>query len=164
MLIVAGACAGALAVPSSGVASPSPAPHCTSSQLRMRVVSFEGATGHRFWQLAFKNHGSTCSLRGFSRVVLLAKNGHRITAAFRRETGFPADTVTVKPGRSAFVAFTYVDGAFCTSGNFDAFRVRIFPPGAGGGFLLNPLPRNMGPIFLCGGSEAVYPVTPKPGP
>lgn len=167
LLIVAGVCAGAFALPSTGAATGAPAgaaPRCRSSQLRMRVASFEGATGHRFWQLAFRNRGSTCSLRGFSRVVLLARNGRRIAAKFKRETGFPVDTVTVRPGHSAFVAFTYLDGGFCTTGNFDAFRVRILLARAGGGFLLNPVPRNMGPIFLCGGSEAVYPVTPKPGP
>ena len=38
-------------------------------------------------------------------------------------------------------------------------------PGAAGRFLLDPLPRNNGsPIFLCAGSERIYPVTPEPGP
>lgn len=162
LLVVAGACAAALAVPASGLGAA--ALRCRSSQLSMRVVSFEGATGHRFWQLAFKDSGSVCSLRGFARVVLLGQNGHPISAVFKRETGFPVDTATVQPGKSAFVAFTYLDGGFCSTGNFHAFRIKIFPPGARGGFLLNPVPRNMGPIFLCAGSERVYPVTSKPGP
>jgi len=162
LVIVAGACAATLALPASGLGAA--APNCRSSQLRMRVVSFEGATGRRFWQLAFRNLGATCSLQGFSRVVLLARNGDPITAGFRRETGFPQSTVTLERGKSAFVAFTYLDGGFCSAGNFYAFRVKISPPGAGGGFLLNPVPRNGGPIFLCAGSERVYPVTSKPGP
>jgi Domain of unknown function (DUF4232) len=155
-------CVAVLALPAAG--SGAAMPHCPSSQLKMRVVSFEGATGHRFWQLAFRNRGAACSLRGFSKVVLLAHNGHRISAVFKRETGFPVDTVTVRPGKSAFVAFSYLDGGFCSTGSFYVFRVKIFPPGAGGGFVLNPVPRNGGPIFLCAGSERVYPVTSKPGP
>ena len=77
----------------------------------MRVASFEGASGHRFWQLAFRNLGATCSLHGFSRVVLLARNGRPITEGFRRETGFPQRTVVLEARKSAFVAFTYRDGA-----------------------------------------------------
>ena len=76
----------------------------------MRVVSFEGASGHRFWQLAFRNLGATCSLHGFSRVLLLAHSGRSITDGFKRETGFAQSTVTLERGKSAFVAFTYRDG------------------------------------------------------
>lgn len=161
-LVVAGACAAAVALPASGLGAA--APNCTSSQLGMRVVSFEDASGYRLWQLAFRNLGSTCSLQGFAHVVLLDQDGHRIPAGFRRETGFPASIVTLEPGDSAFVAFTYLDGALCTTTNFYAYRVRIFLPGAAGGFLLNPMPRNGGPIFLCARSKRIYPVTSKPGP
>jgi hypothetical protein len=130
----------------------------------MRVVSFEGASGHQFWQLAFRNLGTTCSLHGFSRVVLLGESRHPITEGFKRETGFPQRVVTLRPGKSAFVAFTYLDGGLCGTGGFRAFKVRIFLPGAAGGFLLNPVPRNQGPIFLCPRSERIYPVTSEPGP
>ena len=162
LLVVAGACAAALAVPASGLGAA--APNCTSSQLSMRVVSFEDASGYRLWQLAFKNLGATCSLQGFAHVVLLGQDGHRIPVGFRRETGFPASTVIVEPGNSAFVAFTYLDGGSCSDGHVLAYRVRIFLPGAAGGFLLNPMPRNGGPIFLCPRSKRIYPVTSKPGP
>lgn len=81
-------------MPASGAGAPTP--NCRSAQLSMRVVSFEGASGHRFWQLAF--------------------------------------------------------------------RVRVFLPGAAGGFMLNPMPRTNGPIFLCARSERIYPVTSEPGP
>jgi len=130
----------------------------------MRVVSFEGALGDRIWQLAFRNLGATCSLRGFARVVLLGQDGHTITEGFKRETGFPQSTVTLAHGKSAFVAFTYLDGGSCSTSTFLAYRVRIFLPGAAGGFLLNPMPRNGGPIFLCARSKRIYPVTSKPGP
>ena len=163
LVVVAGACAAALMLPGSGDGAG--ISNCTAGQLTMRVVSFEGASGHRFWQLAFRNLGATCSLHGFSRVVLLARNGRPITEGFKRETGFPQRTVILERGKSAYAAFTYVAGGFCTTGRFRAFRVRIFLPGAAGRFLLDPLPRNNGsPIFLCAGSERIYPVTPEPGP
>jgi Protein of unknown function (DUF4232) len=162
LLIAAAACVAALALPASRAGAATPT--CDSSQLSMRVVSFEDASGYRLWQLGFRNLEATCSLQGFSHVLLLDQNGHRITGGFRRETGFPASIVTLEPGDSAFVAFTYLDGTFCSTGNFYAYRVRIFVPGGGGGFSLNPLPRNGGPIFVCAKQKRIYPVTSKPGP
>ncbi|HUA71294.1 MAG TPA: DUF4232 domain-containing protein [Solirubrobacteraceae bacterium] len=161
LLIVAGACA-ALALPVSQAVAATPT--CEGSQLSMRVVSFEDASGYRIWQLAFRNLGGTCSLQGFSRVELLDQNGQRIPVGFRRETGFPASVVILEPGQSAFVAFTYLDGSLCTINSFYAYRVRIVLPGTGGAFVLNPTPRNGGPIFVCAKSKRVYPVTSKPGP
>jgi Protein of unknown function (DUF4232) len=152
----------ALAAPAAG--SGSAAPHCRSSQLALKFVSFQGATGHRFWQFALQNSGAKCSLHGFSRVQLLASNGHVITSTFHHETGFPVNTVTVAHGKRAFVAITYLDGAFCSTGHFHAPKVRIFPPGDAGGFVFNMVPKNMGPPFICAGSEGVFPATSKPGP
>jgi hypothetical protein len=150
-----------LVLPSSGLGAA--APPCKSSQLSLEFVSFQGATGHRFWQLAYKNNGAKCSLRGFSRVQLLAANGHVIASAFH-ETGFPVNTVIVAHGKRAFVAYTYLDGAFCSSGQFHAPRARLFPPGNAAGFVFNMVPKNMGPPFVCPGTAGVYPVTPTPGP
>jgi Domain of unknown function (DUF4232) len=165
-LVVAAASVGVLAVAvlvapatSLGVT----APHCNSSQLSLKFVSFQGATGHRFWQFALKNNGAKCSLHGFSRAQLLAANGHVITSAFHHETGFPVNTVTVAHGKRAFVAITYVDGAFCTA-HFHAPKVKIFPPGNAAGFVFNMVPKNMGTPFICTGSEGVFPVTSHPGP
>jgi Domain of unknown function (DUF4232) len=143
------------------------APPCTSSQLSLKFVSFQGATGHRFWQFALRNNRAKCSLRGFSRVQLYDQTGHVITSAFRHETGFPVRTVTVAHGKRAFVAITYLDGAFCSTRHFHAPTVRIFPPGGVVGFVFNMVPKNgspPSPPFICAGSEGVYPVTSKPGP
>lgn len=160
---VACVCAGALGAPAAGLGAPS-APSCRSSQLRLKFVGFQGATGHRYWQMAFQNQGSTCSLRGFSRVQLVASDGHVITSAFHHETAFPVKTVVVRHGKRAFVAYTYVDGGFCNSGQFHAPKARLFPPGATGGFVFNMVPRNGGPPYVCPGSEGVFPVTSQPGP
>jgi Protein of unknown function (DUF4232) len=120
--------------------------------------------GHRYWQLAFKNVGRACSLRGFSRVRLLAQDGHVVTSAFRHETGFPVATVVVGHDKRAFVAYTYLDGGFCDTGQFHAPEARLIPPGDSGGFVFNMAPKNMGPPYLCPGTEGVFPVTSKPGP
>jgi Protein of unknown function (DUF4232) len=162
LLIVAGACATAVVVPASRASAATPT--CEGSQLSMRVVSYEPASGYRLWQLAFRNLGETCSLQGFPRVELLDQDGYRIPVGFRRETGFPASIVTLEPGQSAFVAFTYLDGTLCSTVSFYAYRVRIVLPEAGGAFVLNPIPRNDGPMFVCAKSKRVYPVTSKPGP
>jgi hypothetical protein len=137
-----------------------PPPHCSSSPLGLTFVSFQGATGHRFWQLAFKNAGSKCTLRGFPRVVLLNSVGHVINVTVKHETG-PVPTVVVPHGKRAHFTFTYLDGAFCSQ-NFHASRLRIFPPKDTGGFVFNPLPANHGPIFICTGSQRVSPVRSKP--
>jgi len=156
------ACAVVLAAPASGASAS--APQCSSAQLRLKFVGFQGATGHRYWQMAFKNVGRTCSLRGFSRVQLLAQDGHVIASAFRHETGFPVTTVVVGHDKRAFVAYTYVDGGFCSSGQFNAPKARLFPPGVTGGFVFNMARKNMGAPYLCPGTEGVFPVTSKPGP
>ncbi len=161
-LVVLVACAAALALPAAGVGAS--APRCNSSQLELKFVGFQGATGHRYWQFAFKNKGRTCSLRGFARVQLLASGGHPITSAFHHETAFPVSTVVVAHGKRAFVAYTYLDGGFCSSGQFYAPKARVFPPGGVTGFVFNMAPRNMGAPYVCPGSEGVFPVTAKPGP
>lgn len=163
-LVVVVACAAAFALHASGAGAAAAPPRCVSAQLTLRFVGFQGATGHRYWQLAFVDHGRTCSLRGFARVQLLASGGHVITSAFHHETGFPVTTVIVAHSKRAFVAYTYVDGGFCSSGQFYAAKAKVFPPGSGTGFVFDMVPKNNGAPYLCPGSEGVFPVTAKPGP
>ncbi len=161
-VVVLAACAVAFALPAVGLGAS--APPCKSSQLTLKFVGFQGATGHRYWQLAFKNKGATCRLRGFARVQLLAANGHVITSAFHHEKSFPVRTVVVSHGKRAFVAYTYVDGGFCDSGQFYAPKAKVFPPGGGTGFVFDMVRGTNGAPYLCPGSEGVFPVTAKPGP
>jgi Protein of unknown function (DUF4232) len=149
---------GLLATPSAGFGAT--VPHCFSSQLALKFVSFQAATGHRFWQLAFKNVGAKCTLRGFPRVVLLNSAGHVIHVTVKHEAG-PVPTVTVRHGKRGHFTFTYADGAFC-GGHFHASRLRIFPPKDTGGFVFNPVPANHAPIFICTGSQRVSPVRSAP--
>jgi uncharacterized protein DUF4232 len=157
LAILATAAFGVVAVPGADAIA---APKCASSHLTLQFVSFQGATGHRFWQLAFKNLGSTCSLRGFPRIQLLDAGGHVIPAVVKHEPG-PVSTVRVGHGKRAHFTFTYTDGAFCNS-HFHASRIKSFPPHNAAGFVFNPVPKNHGPIFVCKGSERVSPVRSHP--
>jgi hypothetical protein len=132
-------------------------PHCSSAQLSLRFLSFQGATGHRFWDFAFQNAGAKCTLRGFPEVMLLDHHGGVLTVTFHHQPGFPAKTVTIAHGKRGFFTVTYLDGGFC-SRHYLAYRMKLFPPGGSGGFVFNPVPANHGPISVCTGSERVYPV------
>jgi hypothetical protein len=151
--------AAGLLAPSAGLGSPV-APRCSSSHLALRFVSFQGATGHRFWQFAFKNLSSKCSFHGFPRVVLLSSAGHVIPATVKHETG-SVTNVIVAHGKVGNFTFSYLDGGFC-SHHFLASRLRIFPPKETRPFLFNPAPRNHGRIEICVGSERVSPVRAHP--
>jgi hypothetical protein len=148
-----------VAGPAVGFSSPS-VTKCLSPQLALKFVSFQGATGHRFWQLAFKNLASTCSLHGFPRVVLLNGAGHVIPTTVTHEAG-PVPTVTVMHGNRGHFTFSYTDGGFC-SHHFLAARMKLFPPSEPGGFVFNPVPANHGQINVCTGSEKVSPVRAHP--
>lgn len=149
-----------LAAPSVGLGSGGLS-RCFSSQLKLKLVSFQGATGHRFWQLAFKNVGSKCRLHGFPRVTLLNSAGHTISATIKHETG-PVPTIIVGHGERGNFTFSYTAGGFC-SNHFFASRLKVYPPRNAGGFVFNPVPANHGPIDVCVGSEEVSPIRAHPG-
>jgi hypothetical protein len=159
LVVLAIAAVHALLMPALGAAAG--APHCSNAQLRLKFVDFQGATGHRFWDLAFKNVGARkCTLHGYPRVTLLDSHGARIRAKFARVTRVPVKTVMIKPGKRAFFSIEYADGAFCAR-HFFASRIEIFAPGNAGGFVFNPEPANHGPIFVCKSSEEKWPVRSK---
>jgi Protein of unknown function (DUF4232) len=149
-----------LVAPSAGAGASTPS-RCKTSQLALKLVSFQGATGHRFWQLAFVNNGPRCSIKGFPRVVLLDNNGHEIAATIKHESG-PVPTVVIASGKRGHFTFSYAAAGFC-SHHFLASRLRIFPPKASRGLLFNPIPANHGRIGICTGSEQVSPVRAHPG-
>jgi hypothetical protein len=150
---------GAFAAAPVGAGAATP-PHCRSSQLTLKFVSFQGATGHRFWQLAFKNTGSKCSFHGFPSVALLNSSGHVINDPVKHEPG-TVPTVTVAPGKLGHFTVKYLDGGFC-SHSYTATRMRISPPSSSGTFTFNPVPQNHGPISVCKGSAQVSPMRKSP--
>ena len=134
---------------------------CFSSQLTLKFVSFQGATGGRFWEMAFKNTSSTCALRGFPKVTLLDKHGHAIHNSVSHWTLVPVKTVTLANDKLAFFVFRYSDGGFGAGKRFNAARFEFIPPNTHAGFVYNPVPKNRGMPSLCTGSARVTAVSAK---
>jgi hypothetical protein len=156
----------AIAVVGAGLAAPSGGlgagpPKCFSSQLALKFVSFQGATGGRFWEMAFKNTSTTCTLRGFPKVQLLDKHGHAIHKPVGHWTLVPVKTVRLARNKLAFFVFRYTDGGFCPGMSFDAARFEFTPPNRHAGFVYNPVPKNHGVPSLCTGSARVTAVSAK---
>ncbi len=136
-------------------------PRCTSSQLELREVLFQGATGKRIWDFAFKNTGSKCTLRGYPGAGLLDKHGH-VLATAKRVTA-TVKTITIAHNKRAFFRFVYTDGGFCPGSNYKAYRFQFIPPNLTHKFVFNPTALNHGVVSVCKKSEQIKPVTAKAG-
>ncbi len=146
--------------PASGSGA-SGTPGCTSSQLELREVLFQGATGKRIWDLAFKNTGSPCTLRGYPGAGLLDKHGHLLATAKR----VPATvkTITIAHNKRAFFGFAYTDGGFCPGSNYVAYRFQFIAPNLTHKYIFNPTALNHGVVSVCKRSEQIKPVTATVG-
>ena len=110
-------------------AASSAVPRCTSGHLRLSFVRALGATGHRLWDLALTNVGTTtCRLQGFTGVGLLSRSGGVLPTVVARQTAFPRPAVLVRPGRRAFFTFEFVSRGQCGSRFFTAFGLQVIPP------------------------------------
>jgi hypothetical protein len=136
-------------------------PQCVSSQLRLKEVSFQGATGKRVWDFAFKNTGSKCTLRGYPGVGLLGKHGNVVRTAKR----VPATvkTIAIAHNKQAFFRFVYEDGGFCPGKSYKAYRFQFIAPNLTHRFSYNPTALNHGVVSACKGSEQIKPVTASAG-
>jgi hypothetical protein len=145
--------------PVSGSAS-TRTPRCVSSQLRLKEVSFQGATGKRIWDFAFKNVGNTCTLHGYPGAGLLDKHGHLVATGKR----VPATvkTVTIAQNKRGFFRFVYTDGGFCDK-NYKAYRFQFIAPNLTHKFIFDPTTLNHGVVTACKGSEKIKPVTATVG-
>ena len=105
---------------------------CAASQLRLALVRVLGATGHRSWDLAFSNVGSTsCSLRGYPSVELVGRSGRAIGPRVLRDRLFRTETVDLAPGQRAFFTLVYAIAGPCRPRSFNADGLAVIPPGAG---------------------------------
>jgi hypothetical protein len=134
-------------------------PRCPTAQLRVTVLDVQGATSHRYWNLALRNVGHTsCRLHGFPGVGLLDKAGRLIAVTVARQKGFPTPTVIVAAGRRAYFTFGYTTGGPCKPHDFNAYGLEIYPPDDYRRLLVNI----HGAINVCdaslGGAPVVYPV------
>jgi Protein of unknown function (DUF4232) len=136
-------------------------PRCASSQLELREVLFQGATGKRVWDFAFSNTGSKCTLRGYPGAGLLDKHGHLLATAKRVPT--TVKTITIANNRRAFFRFVYEDGGFCPGSNYNAYRFQFIAPNLTHKFIFNPTALNHGVVSVCKRSEQINPVTATAG-
>jgi Domain of unknown function (DUF4232) len=132
-------------------------PRCTSSQLALREVLFQGATGKRIWDFAFKNAGSRCTLRGYPGAGLLDKHGRLVATAKRAPA--TVKTITIAHNQRAFFRFAYTDGGFCPGSNYKAYRFQFIAPNLTQKFIFNPTALNHGVVSVCKRSEQIKPVT-----
>ena len=149
--------AGLLAMPALGAGAATS--RCSTSQLRLRFVQTQAATGHRFIDYAFKNAGpAACSLRGYSSAVLLDKHGHVIQSADAKVghwTISKVRTVVISSGKRAFFTFTWLDGGFCPK-SFTFYSLRVSPPKNAKGFR-----QHLGKTPTCNSSAMVSAIRPK---
>jgi Domain of unknown function (DUF4232) len=136
-------------------------PRCTSAQLQLKEVLFQGATGKRIWDFAFKNTGSPCTLRGYPGAGFLDKHGHLLATAKR----VPATvkTITVAHNKRAFFRFVYTDGGFCPGRKYNAARFQFIAPNLTHKFIYNPTALNHGVVSVCKRSAQIQPVTATAG-
>lgn len=139
-------------------------PRCRAAQLRLHFVFLDAATGHRFWDFAYRNTGPTCTVRGYPRIVLLDRHGHRIAARIRHVPNDPPATLTLAHGKRALFTFLDLDGGFCPGHAFTAYRFKLAPPGTGAFTLFNPTHANHGPPSICRRSEFLTPLLKRFGP
>jgi len=136
--------------------------HCLTAQLRLKVVSEQGATGHRYVDYAFRNAGtSNCTLRGYPSAVLRNKHAKPMVssaAKVRQWSLSKIRTVTLSPGKRAFFSFEWTDADFCT-GSFVFYSVRISPPGSASGLVWHA-----GKTGACNKSARMSAVRPKESP
>jgi len=139
-------------------------PSCAPSHLHLKFVDFQGATGRRYWDFAYKNTGPKCSIKGYPKIVLLNGHGHALSDKVHHLTGSHATKVTIAHNGRAFFTFQYADSGFCSTPPVVAHKFKIFAPGATSATLFNPAPQNMGPASICKGSEMVWPLRGKLAP
>ena len=134
---------------------------CTSSQLRLREVLFQGATGKRIWDFALQNIGSKCTLRGYPGAGLLDNHGHLLATA--KHVPATVKTIRIAHNKRGFFRFVYEDGGFCAGSNYTAARFQFIAPNLTHKFIFNPTALNHGLVSVCKGSEQIKPVTATAG-
>jgi hypothetical protein len=148
-----------VAVPAFGSAAPAAATvgRCLTGHLRLSFVRSEGATSHRFWDLALRNVGpGRCRLQGYPGVGLLDKHGRLIDVNVEREDA-ARPSVVLGVGQRAFFTFSYVVSGPCLPHFFRAYGLQVIPPNR-----THRLVLHSGRFDVCavsvGGHPDVYPL------
>jgi Domain of unknown function (DUF4232) len=119
---------GTLALIGAGAASGAAiVPRCTAPNLSLEFARGQGATSHRFWDLALRNVGpATCELRGYPGIGLLDSGGRLMNVPVDRKAT-AANTVVMHPWDRAFFTFSFTVSAPCAHGLFP-FGIQVIPP------------------------------------
>jgi hypothetical protein len=157
--LAAAALVAALALLASSGAVASPAPRCATGRLQVSVLEVQGATSHRYWEMALRNTGAaSCRLQGYPGVGLLDAHGALIPDNVARQPGLPTPGVTIAHGRRAYFTFAYVVSGPCAPHDFKAYGLEVYPPGDSARLLVN----THGTLDICdrsvGGPPLVYPI------
>lgn len=115
---------------------PSPAgsaPTCRTSQLSVRMGNGGAAAGTAYQPIVFTNHGtSSCALRGYPGVALVATAGRQVGSAASRNPQQAVMTILVAPASSAsallgIARYQNFPPKQCLSRPVSGLR--IYPPG-----------------------------------
>jgi uncharacterized protein DUF4232 len=123
--------------PTGKPAAPARLATCTPAQLRLRVVSSQGATGHLETTFAFRNSsGTRCRLFGFPGARMLSATRRPLRTIVERGDGFfsfprHGTEVVLQPGGSARFSLGWSDnnaqgGSPATCPRAD--RLEVTPP------------------------------------
>ncbi len=128
-VLASAALAGSVAVAAASDSSASAVPACTGGALRIAAVGGEGAAGHGYYMLDFKNETrSTCSLYGYPGLDAVTSHGHVLAHAKREPNpGHRAHTIVLAPKAHATALVGFADmraGGECPL----AHHVAITPP------------------------------------
>lgn len=131
------------------------APQCTTPNLSLEFARGQGATSHRFWDLALRNVGpATCELHGYPGVGLLDSGARLMSVPVDRKAG-AVRTVVLHPWDRAFFTFSFTVSAPCAHGVFP-FGIQVIPPNS------TEWLRMYRRFDVCGGSRpSVTPVRAK---
>lgn len=105
---------------------------CVSSRLAVSVAVEEGATGKRFWILAFRNTGGNpCHLYGYPGVGLLDSNSRLLPFKVSRAAG-SEHAITLRAGGRAWFTLEFENGGFCPGHASSFSGLRVYPPDSRG--------------------------------
>jgi hypothetical protein len=133
-------------------------PTCSAGQLRLDRVGGQGFTSHREWDFILRNISShTCKLAGFPKIKFLDGSAMPISYAVVHH-GATNGVVVLHTFKRAKFAFVFTVAGPCIPHSFNAFGLRVTPPGASGNLVW--FAGSTGVCNISGSSASVTAVSP----
>jgi hypothetical protein len=138
--------------------APFATPTCSAGQLRLDKVGGQGFTSHREWDFILRNVSPhTCKLAGFPKVKFLDANAMPISYSVVHH-GASNGTVVLHTWKRAKFSFVFAVAGPCIPHSFNAFGLRVTPPGASGSLVW--FAGSTGVCNISGSSASVTAVAP----